>query len=73
MRRRSGRFAIDFYNTEGTNAGKIQYGICEADGKTLRLSIAAVGRERPMDFSSTSGDGRTVVVWTQNASRAAGK
>jgi hypothetical protein len=26
-----------------------------------------------MDFSSTSGDGRTVVVWTQNASRAAGK
>ena len=56
--------AIDVYNTAGASAGKLQYGIYELDGKLLRLSLAAAGRERPNDFSSTLGDGRTVVVWT---------
>lgn len=60
--------AIDLYNTAGSNAGKLQYGIYELAGKLLRLSIAAPGRERPADFSSTQGDGRTVVTWTPASS-----
>ena len=56
--------AIDIYNTEGANAGKLQYGIYEVNGNMLKLSLAAAGRGRPRDFTSTPGDGRTVVVWT---------
>lgn len=56
--------AIDLYNSQGANAGKIQHGIYEVAGKTLKLSIAASGQERPRDFASEPGDGRTVVVWT---------
>ncbi len=57
--------AIDLYNSEGMNAGKVQYGIYEVTGTTLRLSIAAPGRERPDNFGSAKGDCRTVVVWTR--------
>jgi uncharacterized protein (TIGR03067 family) len=56
--------AIDIQNTGGPNAGKTQYGIYERNGKTLKLSIAGPGRERPSDFTSSTGDGRTVVLWT---------
>jgi uncharacterized protein (TIGR03067 family) len=58
--------ALDIYNTAGANTGKVQYAIYEIDGKTLKLSIAAAGQERPTDFSSKAGDGRTVVTWTRN-------
>jgi uncharacterized protein (TIGR03067 family) len=57
--------AIDYYNTQGSNAGKMQPGIYELNGKTLRLCFAAPGRERPGDFASTPGDGRTFTVWTK--------
>lgn len=56
--------AIDIYNTAGGNAGTVQYGIYQLEGKLLKLSIAAPGRDRPADFTSSQGDGRTVVVWT---------
>jgi len=59
--------AIDIYNTAGGSAGKLQYGIYVVDGKTLKLAIAAPGRDRPDDFQSAIGDGRTVVVWTAAA------
>jgi uncharacterized protein (TIGR03067 family) len=57
--------AIDYYNTEGSNAGKMQPGIYELNGKTLKFCFAAPGRERPGDFASTPGDGRTFTVWTR--------
>jgi uncharacterized protein (TIGR03067 family) len=58
--------AMDIYNTAGANAGRLQHAIYEVDGKTLKLSIAAAGAERPADFSSKAGDGRTVVIWTHS-------
>lgn len=42
---------------------EMQPGIYELNGKTLRLCFAAPGRERPGDFASTPGDGRTFTVW----------
>ena len=57
--------SIDYYNTEGANAGKIQHGIYELDSKTLRLCLAAPGQPRPDDFTSTAGDGRTLAVWAR--------
>lgn len=57
--------AIDIHDKSGMHARKIQRGIYEVTGKTLRISIAGVGRERPRDFSSNPGDGRTVVVWAR--------
>jgi uncharacterized protein (TIGR03067 family) len=56
--------AIDIQNSGGAYAGKLQYGIYERNGKTLKLSIAAPGRDRPADFNTSPGDGRSVVVWT---------
>lgn len=56
--------AIDIQNTAGANAGKTQLGIYERSGNTLKLSLAAPGQERPGDFGTTPGDGRTVVLWT---------
>lgn len=58
--------AIDIHNLAGMNAGKMRRGIYDVQGKTLVLSIAGVGRERPSDFSSSLGDGRTVVTWKKN-------
>jgi uncharacterized protein (TIGR03067 family) len=57
--------AIDYYNTQGSNAGKMQPGIYELNGKTLKLCFAAPGGERPGDFASTPGDGRTFTIWTK--------
>ena len=57
--------AIDYYNTQGSNAGKTQLGIYELNGKTLKLCLAAPGGERPGDFASTPGDARTFTVWTK--------
>lgn len=56
-------FAIDIHNKSGMHARKMQRGIYEVKGKILRLSLAVPGRDRPRDFSASSGDGRTVVVW----------
>ncbi len=55
--------AIDYYNTEGGNAGKTQLGIYELNGTTLRLCLAAPGQERPADFTSAPGDGRILSAW----------
>lgn len=62
--------AIDIHNKAGMHARKIQRGIYEVTGKTLRISIAGIGRDRPRDFSSNPGDGRAVVVWTRINPRA---
>src|SRR5262249_26784495 len=59
--------AIDIYNTQGANAGKVQYGIYELNGNTLKMCIAAAGQDRPSDFTSARGDGRTFVVWARRA------
>jgi len=43
--------------------GARQFGIYELDGKTLKVCFAKPGKERPRDFTSARGDGRTLTVW----------
>ena len=54
---------IDYDMTEGFTKGKKQLGIYELDGDTFKSCFGAAGAERPTDFSSKPGDGRTVSVW----------
>lgn len=57
---------IDFQMTEGFTKGKQQLGIYEVDGDTLRSSFAKPGDERPKDFTTKFGDGRTVSSWKRD-------
>jgi len=55
--------AIDYTNIAGTHKGKTQAGICERQGDLLEVCMAAPGKPRPKDFSSTAGDGRSCTTW----------
>jgi uncharacterized protein (TIGR03067 family) len=54
---------IDYQMTEGFTKGKKQLGIYELDGDTFKSCFARPGAERPTDFTSKPGDGRTLSVW----------
>ncbi len=54
---------MDYQMTEGYTKGKRQLGIYELDGDTFKACFAKPGAERPADFTSKAGDGRTVSVW----------
>jgi uncharacterized protein (TIGR03067 family) len=54
---------IDYVNRSGKNKGKKQAGIYEIAGDTLRICSAPPGGERPSDFASVAGDGRSYTVW----------
>src|SRR4051812_46371650 len=53
---------IDYALSAGPNAGKTQLGIYELDGATVKFCFAAPGLERPSDFTTKTGDGRTFSV-----------
>jgi len=53
---------IDYRNL-GPDKGKIQFGIYERTGDLLTVCVAASGHERPAEFQSNPGDGRTLTVW----------
>jgi uncharacterized protein (TIGR03067 family) len=55
--------AIDYAMTDGPTKGKTQLGIYEWDGDTVKFCFAAPGRDRPADFTSKAGSGRTLSVW----------
>jgi len=57
---------IDYQMTEGFTKGKTQLGIYEFDGDTFKSAFGAAGAERPRDFSSKAGDGKTVSVWKKS-------
>jgi uncharacterized protein (TIGR03067 family) len=57
--------AIDYTMTDGPTKGKIQLGIYELDGDTVRFCFAAPGMDRPADFKG--GSGRALSVWKRNA------
>jgi uncharacterized protein (TIGR03067 family) len=54
---------IDYQMTDGFTKGKTQLGIYEVDGDTFKSCFGKPGAERPTDFTSKRGDGRTLSVW----------
>jgi len=54
---------IDYQMTDGFTKGKKQLGIYEVDGATFKSCFGKPGAERPTDFTSKPGDGRTLSVW----------
>ncbi len=63
--------AIDYQMTDGLTEGKTQLGIYELDGDTFKACFAKPGAERPTDFTSKAGDGRTLSVWKRDKPAAA--
>ncbi len=54
---------IDYEMTEGFTKGKKQFGIYELDGDKVKFCFGSPGADRPADFTSKPGDGRTLSVW----------
>ena len=57
---------IDYQMIDGFTKGKKQLGIYEVEEDTFRSCFGKPGAERPTDFSSKPGDGRTLSVWKRN-------
>jgi uncharacterized protein (TIGR03067 family) len=55
--------SIDYLNLHGSTKGKRQAGIYKLEGEVLTVCVAAPGAVRPGEFTSVSGDGRTLTVW----------
>jgi len=58
--------SIDYQVTGGPNAGKTQLGVYELDGDTVKFCFSAPGKDRPTDFTTKAGDGRTSSVWKRD-------
>ena len=58
---------MNYILTRGPHKGKSQPGIYRLTGETLETCFAAPGGERPTEFDSTAGDGRTYTVWKRRA------
>ena len=54
---------IDYQMTDGFTKGKKQLGIYEVVGESFKSCFGKPGAERPTDFTSQRGDGRTLSVW----------
>jgi uncharacterized protein (TIGR03067 family) len=54
---------IDYQMTDGFTKGKKQLGIYEVEGDRFKSCFGKAGAERPTDFTSKPGDGRTLSVW----------
>ncbi len=54
---------IDYQMTDGFTRGQKQLGIYEVEGDIFKSCFAKPGAERPADFTSQPGDGRTWSVW----------
>jgi uncharacterized protein (TIGR03067 family) len=63
---------IDYQMAEGPTKGQKQLGIYELDADTFKSAFAKPGAERPTDFTSKPGDGRTVSVWKREKPAAPG-
>ena len=56
---------IDYNMTGGPTSGKTQLGIYEIDGERVKFCFGSPGKERPTNFKTEAGDGRTLSVWTR--------
>jgi len=54
---------IDYMMTEGLTKGKTQLGIYELDGDMVKFCFAKPGQDRPTEFVTKEGSGRTLSVW----------
>lgn len=54
---------MNYTLARGPHKGKAQLGIWRLDGDTLETCFAAPGGQRPTEFASAAGDGRTHTVW----------
>jgi len=54
---------IDYQMIDGPTKGQRQLGIYELTGDTVKFCFGSPGSERPPDFTSKPGDGRTLSVW----------
>jgi uncharacterized protein (TIGR03067 family) len=57
---------INYTMTGGPTKGKTQLGIYELDGDTVKFCFAAPGKERPTEFTTAEGSGRTLSVWKRD-------
>jgi uncharacterized protein (TIGR03067 family) len=57
---------IDYAMTGGPTKGKTQLGIYELDADTVKFCFAAPGKDRPGEFTTKAGSGRTLSVWKRN-------
>ena len=60
---------IDYQMIDGPTKGKKQLGIYEVTGDTAKFCFGSPGAERPTDFTSKPGDGRTVSEWKRKQTR----
>ena len=56
---------IDYKMTGGQTIGATQLGIYAIIGDTARFCFAAPNAARPTDFTTLSGDGRTLSTWVR--------
>ena len=56
---------IDYHMTGGPTAGATQLGIYELKGDTVRFCFGAPNAPRPVDFTATSGNQRTLSTWVR--------
>ena len=61
---------IDYQMTDGFTKGKTQLGVYEVDGDIFKSCFGKPGAERPADFTSKAGDGRTLSVWKREKTAA---
>ena len=54
--------AVDLTMTEGDDKGQTFLGIYEFGDDTRKVCLAAAGKERPTEFSSTAGSGHILAV-----------
>jgi uncharacterized protein (TIGR03067 family) len=54
---------IDYEMTGGPTEGKKQLGIYEFDGEQVRFCFGSPDKDRPTEFKTAAGDGRTLSVW----------
>ena len=56
---------IDYHVTGGPTSGAVQLGIYAISGDTARFCFGAPDSARPNEFTTATGDGRTLSTWVR--------